>query len=302
MTTILTPTLSNPFGRTVLWTSVGTALPGWATLNPLTGVITGTHDGNVTTGHILKVTDGEHSCLSNAFSIGPALPFIDATMKLWVDFSDNSLVTYGVNPIATDITNKATHTVVDDFTGNPVNAFTVIPNARNGKQVGRFASGTFGMNSDGWQISDFISLTAWHIFVALRVISYPTASPTRNDIILSDNNSRWGLGLSATGGVYAHSHDGGNDITADTPIALDTWSVVEFIKSGGNISAVVNGVSVSIASGTLSASSIIHFGRNTANDRQLNADVGDIIAYNANPSAPNALITRDFLRNKWSAP
>lgn len=79
-----TPTVNNPDGDPLTWSSVGTPLPGWASLNASTGEITGTPGisdlltaNGVTSGIILEATDGQNISQSNAFSIsvqGVALP------------------------------------------------------------------------------------------------------------------------------------------------------------------------------------------------------------------------------------
>jgi len=62
----------NPTAAPLTWSSVGTALPGWLTLDPPTGVLTGTPaapDVGTTVGIRLGVTDGLTPTQSNLFDL-----------------------------------------------------------------------------------------------------------------------------------------------------------------------------------------------------------------------------------------
>ena len=68
-----TPVVYNPKNGHPAWTSTGTALPGWLSLNITTGELTGTPGpGDVaaeTTGHVLSVTVSGTTFVTNAFAL-----------------------------------------------------------------------------------------------------------------------------------------------------------------------------------------------------------------------------------------
>lgn len=67
-----TPSTYNPQGGTPVWSSVGTALPGWLVLNTATGELAGTPgpgDVGTTEGHAIDVTANGATFTSNTFSI-----------------------------------------------------------------------------------------------------------------------------------------------------------------------------------------------------------------------------------------
>ena len=227
--------------------------------------------------------------------------FSDSSLTLHLDFSNNASLTYGVPPLVGDIANLAPDTTpVDDFVGNPVNAFTAITGS--GLQVGRFNGTSNALASDGWILSDIISMSEWRIFITLKLSAYPlTGTLPINDMIFSDNNARWGVGVTPEGNLYGHNHDGGHDYTAATglPVSLSTFHLIEYRRSSGVIGVACDEVEQTVSSGDLSAASTFRIGRNTADSRFLNGDIGEIVVYNAEPSAANAQQTRAYLKNKW---
>lgn len=67
-----TPTVYNPDGVSLTWTSVGTALPGWCTLDPVTGKLAGNPgvlDIGTTSGVQLRATGGGDDYDTNTFDI-----------------------------------------------------------------------------------------------------------------------------------------------------------------------------------------------------------------------------------------